>query len=136
MRPNRGTFAIRSRGILSGFFASAALMGAFGCALAVIGSGGGEPSRWPARVSTAIPGHQLRLIAPAPTPTQQPLAALGAVAPVAAVAAPVATARTHAVPAPAAPRIASERQTAALAPPPAPPAPAPAAAPAAASPPA
>src|SRR5947199_5578019 len=86
MRPNRGTFAIRSRGILSGFFASAALMGAFGCALAVVGSGGGEPARWPAKVGTAAQGGDLRLSAPAPTPTQHPLAALPAVAPAPAAA--------------------------------------------------
>src|SRR3954454_15517747 len=130
MRPNRGTFAIRSRGILSGFFASAALMGAFGCAIAVVGSGGAEPARWPAKVSTALPDHHLRLIAPAATPTRQPLAALPAVAPVAAAAAPLAMARTHALAAPAALRIASQRQTAAAAPPtPATSAPAPAAAP-------
>src|SRR4051794_8470386 len=115
MRPNRGTFAIRSRGILSGFFASAALMGAFGCALAVVGSGGGEPARWPAKAGTAGLGRDLRLSAPAPTPTRRPLAALPDVAP-APVVAPPPAARRHVVAVPAAPRIAAQRQTVAVAP--------------------
>src|SRR4051812_29267494 len=114
MRPNRGTFAIRSRGILSGLFASAALIGAFGCALAVVGSGGGEPARWPAKVGTAAQGRDLRLIEAAPTLTRLPFAALPVAAPATAVATPVTAARRRVAAVPTAPRIAVQRQTAAV----------------------
>src|SRR5437763_4682777 len=117
MRPNRGTFAIRSRGILSGFFASAALMGAFGCALAVVGSGGGGPVPWPEQTGAAAQGGALRLVRGAPTPTAQPLAVLPVPAPGGA-AAPAVAARPHAA-APRtarAPRIAAQRETTAVPP--------------------
>jgi len=55
---------LRSKGILSGLLASAALVAAFGCALAVVRPGGGEPARWPATNADAVPASALKLPAP------------------------------------------------------------------------
>src|SRR3954469_14502547 len=89
-------------------------MAAFGCALAVVGSGGGQPARWPAKVSPAVQGRELRLATPTPTPTASPLAVLPAAAGPGAPARPRVA--VSAGPRTGAPRIAAQRQTAAVAP--------------------
>jgi hypothetical protein len=74
--------------ILSGSLASAAVVAAFACVIAVVRPGGGEPTRWPADVSAAAHDPGLRLPAPEPAPRVVPSA--GAV-PVLAALAPAPT---------------------------------------------